>query len=251
LASCFVPFGQFGKQPMAGQTGPDGGAGGVQTPGVFSQLHEHGGQGSPDTQAGHAQAQPPPLPPPDEPPRWHTPERQVCPTWQGTPSPNHWQEFAVSAVQLTPSVCRAHASTGVPASSPHEQGGHVWPGAQSGQAQVVVEPRPSPPLPPLDTPPPATHPQLHAGHVCPASHGGQAHAQVPLSTQPASGPVGVQSHAQGGHDSPGAHEGQAQVQLPPPPPPEQSHSIGGQAAPAGQNAGLTQPQPVPATRVWQ
>lgn len=243
--------------------GPGGGAGGgAHEPPLPSQLHEHGGQLWPATQVGQAQAQPPP-PPPEEPPCWHTPERQVCPGLHGMPSAYQLQELAVSAPQLASSVWDEQGSVGaLPASSapppppPQSQGGQAWPGAQSGQTQLVAEPPEEPPPvepPPLATPPAATQSQEQGGHDAPGSHAGHAQAQVPSSTQPASSVPGSHSQAQGGHDWPGIHAGHAQLQVPPPlPPPEQSHSIGGQAVPAGQKSGLTQAQaPSPVARAWQ
>ena len=150
------------------------------------------------------------------------------------------------------SVWLVHASVAVPASTVpvpppllHVHGGHAWPSTHVGQLQTLVVGLPSPLLPPLETVPDPTQPQLQEGQFWPGAQAGHAQAQVPLSTQPAS--VGLpQVQSQGGQVSPGRHEAHAQVQVPPPlPPPEQSHSIGGQVVPAGQYAGLTHAQPLP------
>ncbi len=130
----------------------------------------------------------------------------------------------------------------VPASPPpQEQAPQPASRVQLGQAQVVAEPPPVPPIPPmpldevppLATPPLPTHPQPQGGQGVPAGQLGQAQPQVPCETQPASAPP-VQVQAQGAQLWPGMQEGHWQVQVPPPPPLEQSHSIGGQALPAGQ-----------------
>lgn len=262
-ASFFTPFGHWGKQPMAGQGWPPGGgAGGVQALPPPPQSQLQGGQVLPGAQPGQAQAQaqpPPPPPPPVPPPCWQTPERHGWPTWHGMPSGYQTQALAVSARQLAPSGCAAQPSV-VPASlvvvPPPEQlqGGQGWPATQAWQVQALVVGVPPPTLPPLDAAPAPTQPQPQGGQLWPLGQVGHRQAQVPLSTQPASGRA-PQSQAQGGQRCPGRHEAQAQVQLPPvapPEPPEQSHSIGGQVLPAGQYSGLTQAQPLPsAAWAWQ
>jgi hypothetical protein len=99
---------------------------------------------------------------------------------------------------------------------------------------------------------PGAHEQPHGGQLDPGAQVGQAQAQVPASTQPFPPPLGAQSHLHGKQDSPGAQVGQVHVQVPPAPPPEQSHSAGGQFAPAGQATGLTHAQPHPLDALgWQ
>jgi hypothetical protein len=251
---------------------PGGVDGGEQVPPLPWQVQLQGGQLSPAAHAGHAQAHPPPpLPPPEE-SCWQTPERHGWPVMHATPSAYQWHASAVSAVHEVESLNAEHGSDGaLPASEATTpasdapppppvqlQGGQAWPAAHGGQVQLVT-----PPEPPLEEPPPdetvpePEQPQLHGGQLAPAGHAGHAQAQVPSSTQPASvaGPgPGAQSHAHGGQLSPAAQGAHAQVQVPPEPepPPEQSHSIGGHAPPAGQYSGLTQPQlPSPPERAWQ
>jgi hypothetical protein len=222
---------------------------------VSPQVQLHGGQDSPGEQSGQAQAQPPSeslLP-------WHTPERHGSPIWQGMPMAYQTHALSVSAVQAVSSPWLVHKSVEVPASTvpvlppPVQlQGGHASPTVHSGQLQTLVVGLPSPPLPPLETVPDPTQPQLQGGQISPGAHAGHAQAQVPSSMQPL--PVGsaqVQSH--GGQLVPGKQEAHAHVHVPPSlPPPEQSHSIGGQVVPAGQYAGLTHAQPLPSgVRAWQ
>ena len=259
LASFFTPLGHWGKQPMAGQGWPPGvGPGGVQVVPPPPQSQLQGGQVAPGMQPGQAQAQPPPPLLPPLPPRWQTPERHGWPTWHGTPRAYQAQASEVSARQVVASVYAAQGSA-APASSevpPPVQlhGGHGCPETHAGQLQEVVPPAPGPAEPPLDAAPAPTQPQRHGGQLWPGPQVGQAQAQVPPSTQPASGRA-PQSQLQGGQLWPGWHEVHAQVQLPPvppAPPPEQSHSIGGQVLPAGQNSGLTHAQPLPSpARAWQ
>jgi hypothetical protein len=52
------------------------------------QLQLQGGQLVPGEQPGQAQPQPVEG---GGIAVWHTPETHGCPTWQGTPRPNHWQ----------------------------------------------------------------------------------------------------------------------------------------------------------------
>jgi hypothetical protein len=156
------------------------------------------------------------------------------------PSAYQTHELSMSAMQAVASTWVVHASVGVPASSvpmlPPLQlhGGHSWPGTHVGQLQELVVEVPSPALPPLETVPEPTQPQLQGGQLSPGAHAGHAQAQVPFATQPPFvGSAQVQSH--GGQLEPGRQEAHAHVQVPPPlPPPEQSHSMGGQIAPAGQ-----------------
>ena len=121
------------------------------------------------------------------------------------------------------------------------QGGHGWPGRHAAQVHEEVLPPPLPRVPPLETLPGATQSQAQGGQAWPGAQTGLAQAQVPVSRQPPSLTGGAQSQSQGAQASPGRHEAQAQVHTPVPVPtePPQSHSIGGQVAPAGQYAGLT------------
>ncbi len=197
------------------------------------QLHAHGGQLWPATQAGHAHPHPP-GPPSGTGFTWtHAPLGHGVVT-QTMPSSSQLHEFAPSAVQALASPCPAHGSTVAPAGAsvativvvvtptlpePHAQshGAQVAPGAQVGHAQVQVPPPPTS-APPQEPPPPLAQSQVHGGQAWP-----------------------------------GAQVGHAQVQVPPPPPLrdvpgggfEQSHWTAGQAAFAGHAIGCTQVQPPP------
>ena len=167
-------------------------------------LQSQGGQVSPGTHSGHTQPQPPP-PPPPEGGRWHTPETHGSPSMQGTPRLYQVHMLAVSARQVTSSVCSLHGSTSmgtegageevdVPSgasSQVQSQGSQVSPGPQAGQAQVQV-PSPQPP------PPPPSQVQSQGGQVAPSGQSGQTQVQ---SSPPPPG-SGGQSHSHGGHSSP-------------------------------------------------
>jgi hypothetical protein len=96
-------------------------------------------------------------------------------------------------------------------------GGHVSPGAQTGQAQAQVPPPPEPP-PLLQPPPPPPQSQLHGGQAWPDAQAGQAHVQVPppLPLPPSNAGGGGQSHATAGHAALGGQAmGCAHAQPPP------------------------------------
>jgi hypothetical protein len=234
--------------------------GGVQVPSSVGspQVQSHGGQLAPGAQSGQAQAHPPPPEPLESLLCWQTPERHGSPISQGMPIAYQTHALSVSAVQVVSWVWVLHRSVEVPASTipappPVQlQGGHVSPTIHGGQSQTLVVGLSSPPLPPLATAPDPTQSQLQDGQLSPSAHAGHAQPQVPLSMQlPSVGSLQVQSH--GGQLEPGMQDAHAHVQVPPPlPPPEQSHSMGGQVVPAGQYAGLTHAQPLPSgVRAWQ
>lgn len=223
------------------------------------QSHTHGGQVSPGAQAAHAQAQPPP--PPTTPPSpaaelvWQTPDTQVSPAVHGRPKANHWQCVDWQERQLVSSANCAQGSDGgvssqvhggQPASLMESHAGHAQVGALPGVGVPGLEP------PPVAGSPIGVHAQSHDGQSVPGAQAiaGHAQAQVPPSTQPPPvPPLQLQSH--GGQLEPGAQSAHAQVQVPPVwgvpgwPPPEQSHSTGGQLPSAVQYSGLAQAHPPP------
>ena len=185
----------------------------------------------------------------------HEPDELQVPPLSHTPMPNQVQELVASAPHEVASAWAVHGSVGA---VPQEQGAHSVPDLQAGQVQLLVPLEGALPepvlLPVVTTVPAGVQSQAQGAQAAPSGHTGQAQAQVPLSTQPEPEPP-PQSQAQGGQALPDSQGAQAQVQLPPelpPEPPVQSHSICGQAAPAGQETGLTQAQLPPSlVLAWQ
>jgi len=174
------------------------------------------------------------------------------------PTPYQSQPWVLSPVQVAESACAVHGSVGAgPASQ--EQGAQGSLSLQAGQVQLRVPPDgalpvPVPNEPPLIAWPAVVQPQSQGAQEALSGQTGQAQAQVPWSMQPPFTGPAEQSQAQGGQAAPAAQGAQAQVQLPPVvlPPPAQSHSIGGQGAPMGQETGLMQAQlPAPLWAAWQ
>jgi hypothetical protein len=106
---------------------------------------------------------------------------------QTMPSSIQVHEFAWSARQAVVSACPVQGSATV---------------ASAGPPPILVGVVPLEPSP-LTLTLPVPHAQSQGGHGAPAGQAGQAQVQVPLPPVPPQEPP-EQSHAQGGHVSPGA-----------------------------------------------